>query len=173
MAAAMYRQETPEASNEVFYYLNTHEVEGYIITCNNWNKSEWKESDGYNYFTEEYGEVELYWDEDSNGFYVPKDYLYITDDLIAFMNQQHASFVKKPRWILRETSRGYLIRGSIGEHSEKRPITGSEYGEIIRFKVDAGSDELRCACWNDHSEGWIVRRQDYKVAQEWVRLANN
>lgn len=105
----------PNVFTREFYRIVPCEYGGYVITCSNWDESEWNDSEGYNYYTEEDGEVEFYWDEDANGFYVPDDYLSCAEQAVMLMNDQHEQHLfRLPEggyWALEKTKRGYLIVG--------------------------------------------------------------
>lgn len=90
----MVRQETPKTSDELFYYTTPFAYGGYIMRCNEWDKSEWKYSDSYIYSAEQYGEVVFHWNEAADGFHIPEDCIEIMSEVIEYMNEQHYRFVK-------------------------------------------------------------------------------
>lgn len=87
----MIRQETP--NNNTFYYITPSPYGGFVINCNDWTQSEWSDSDGYSYTTDKYGDVEFYWDEGCEGFYIPEEYIEVAYDMIDYMNTQHIDYV--------------------------------------------------------------------------------
>ena len=89
MSIIMARQETPKITDTQFYYATPFAYGGCIIRCDDWDKSEWKESNSYNYITEKYGEVVFNWHEAADGFHIPEDYIEITNEVIECMNDQH------------------------------------------------------------------------------------
>lgn len=162
----MFRQETPKTSDEGFYYITSDEYgRGYVIRCDDWDQSEWRDSEGYNYFTEEYGDVVFYWDEDMGGFYVSPDDLSCGENAVIFMNDQHERYMYRlpadGYWALEKIKRGYLIIGYNFSPDRVRLNT-----HMIKLAPDT------YATWDEELGGWIVSRRDYEIAKEWVDTMN-